>query len=549
MNLDHKTRQELETEIHTLKRELDVLRSQKQEDAPGAFSKEKIFKAVMEGVEEALFVKDLESRYVQTNPTFCRGLEMAEDEILGRTDEEIFGGETANEFVQTDRQVIDERRPMTFEGHWESPEGRRYWICTKVPLFEGEQVVGVLGFNRDVTELRNAQLALEKRTLELEDFIDNAMEGIHWVGSDGKIQRVNQTELDLLGYDIDEYIGRSITDFHADSEVISDLLERLSSGEELVNYPARLLAKDGSIKHVLINSNVAWDGDTFLHTRCFTRDITNRLTMENELRHLQHQLYHAGQLAAVGELGAGIAHELHQPLTAIQMLVETMRLDESKPIGQLDDECELISEQIFRMVEIIDGIRDSARKTPFQIETIPAYWSLSRVLALLKEQFRQCGVELIQDLDPDLRWIVADKNKMQQVFLNLLTNSMHALKDHDGEKKIIVRSYRSGDQAVFEIADTGPGIAPDIASKVLTPFFTTKNEGDGTGLGLALTHSILREHKGDLIFESEPGLGATFKAMLPASDQPPASSSSLPQGQELCDGLSGFGGGDDLSIS
>lgn len=119
---------------------------------------------------------------------------------------------------------------------------------------------------------------------DIDDFFENAALSLHWVGPDGTILRANRYELDFLGYSREEYEGRHIADFHVDKEVIDDILARLARGETLTDYEARLRAKDGSIKHVLINSNVRWDGDRFVHTRCFTRDITAYRIAEEQMR-------------------------------------------------------------------------------------------------------------------------------------------------------------------------------------------------------------------------------------------------------------------------
>lgn len=131
---------------------------------------------------------------------------------------------------------------------------------------------------------------LRRRERELSDFIENASVGLHWVGADGTILWANQAELDLLGYTREEYIGRHIAEFHADADVIKDILSRLTNKETLHNYEARLKCKNGSIRYVLINSNVKWEEDKFVHTRCFTRDITERKGAEEELQKSRSQL-------------------------------------------------------------------------------------------------------------------------------------------------------------------------------------------------------------------------------------------------------------------
>ncbi|MDZ8053438.1 MAG: PAS domain S-box protein [Aulosira sp. ZfuCHP01] len=153
------------------------------------------------------------------------------------------------------------------------------------------QVISQLELRRNLAEVsrfaeeqKRVEAALRHSQQELRDFVENATVGMHWVQADGTIAWANQAELDLLGYTRSEYIGHSITEFHVDQDVIEDILQRLTSNETLHNYEAKLRCKDGSIRHVLINSNVFWEEGNFIHTRCFTRDITERKKVEAALQ-------------------------------------------------------------------------------------------------------------------------------------------------------------------------------------------------------------------------------------------------------------------------
>jgi PAS domain S-box-containing protein len=142
------------------------------------------------------------------------------------------------------------------------------------------KMIGVVLIFRDVTDQRRAEKELRASERELAEFFENATVGLHWVGPDGIILRANKAELDMLGYSREEYVGRPVADFHADDDVICEILRRLKAGEKLAEYPARLRCKDGSIKDVLIDSSVLFRDGRFVHTRCFTRDVTERRRAE-----------------------------------------------------------------------------------------------------------------------------------------------------------------------------------------------------------------------------------------------------------------------------
>lgn len=148
-------------------------------------------------------------------------------------------------------------------------------------------------------ERKRTEDYLGRSEQELADFFENAAVGLHFVGPDGLVQRVNQTELDMLGYTRDEYVGHHIAEFHVDQQNICDMLDRLKSGEVLQQHAARMRCKDGSIKHVLIDSNVLWEEGKFIHTRCFTRDVTDRIAADEHIRFQAHLLDAMDQAAIV----------------------------------------------------------------------------------------------------------------------------------------------------------------------------------------------------------------------------------------------------------
>jgi PAS domain S-box-containing protein len=162
------------------------------------------------------------------------------------------------------------------EGIVERPDGSRVWAMVHIAPVKDDagRVVGAINCFHDTTELHRIGDALVEKESELEDFFENGAVALHLVSGEGTILRANKAELDLLGYRPEEYIGRSIGEFHADADVLTDILERLAGGQKLQRHPARLKAKDGSIKHVVITSNANFQNGRFVNTRCFTEDVT-----------------------------------------------------------------------------------------------------------------------------------------------------------------------------------------------------------------------------------------------------------------------------------
>jgi PAS domain S-box-containing protein len=193
------------------------------------------------------------------------------------------------------RQIAPEQTPVFavlktgipihgVEGLVERPDGSRIWTMAHIEPIKDEngKVVGAINCFHETTELHLATEALE-------DLFENGIVALHLVSGDGTILRVNAKELQMLGYAPDEYVGRNISEFHVDQATVADMLERLSRNEQLVQYPARLRAKDGSIRHALVSSSARFRDGQFVNTRCFTVDLTERLRAEERMRRQEEQ--------------------------------------------------------------------------------------------------------------------------------------------------------------------------------------------------------------------------------------------------------------------
>ena len=264
---------------------------------------------------------------------------------------------------------------------------------------------------------------------------------------------------------------------------------------------------------------------TVLVTRHMITVIRQR---DLEVDQLNHQVLQASKLASIGELSAGVAHEINNPLAIIltekQILMDMQ--DQTPALepdfrAQLLDSMGQIDIQIQRCKRITHNLLRFARRTQSLIETVDLNGFIKEIVELMEREARTSGIEMIADLEAHLPEIQSDPSQLQQVFLNMITNALDA---HDGKPygaiRITTRSDDDKQGVRISIADTGSGIRPENLDKLFDPFFTTKPVGKGTGLGLSICYSIVTRLGGDIRVNSVPGEGSEFAIFLPCA--PPA---------------------------
>jgi PAS domain S-box-containing protein len=377
----------------------------------------------------------------------------------------------------------------------------------------------------EVRERRSVEGELARRERELTDFLENALEGLHRVGPDGTIQWANKAELSLMGYTTEEYIGHSITEFHADADVIADILRRLRAGEDLYDQPARLRCKDGSIKHVLIHSNALWDDGKFVHSRCFTRDVTDRTRLEEEVRKKLQQLAEVDKRK--DEFLAMLGHELRNPLAAIRSLAELMRRTEPHPDPKHLQRCEMLSRQVQQMGRLVDDLLDASRITQGKItlrqEPLEFMAVVARAIETSRPEINARGHRLTVLMPEEPVRIRGDLARLVQVLGNVLNN---AAKYTPKGGHIHVSASQSDGKVELRVRDNGVGIAPELLPRVFDLFSqadqTLERSEGGLGIGLALVRRIVELHKGEVsAFSDGPGAGSEFVLRLPLLDEAP----------------------------
>jgi len=248
------------------------------------------------------------------------------------------------------------------------------------------------------------------------------------------------------------------------------------------------------------------EGSGITRVLILARDITEQKRSES-------QFQQAEKLAAMGQLVSGVAHEINNPAAIISGFAQTLLLDELKPEHR--EMLQMMYDEATRIGRITSNLLAFARAGSKQRALVDMNDIARRTFALRSYHLSTLNIAVSLDLDPSEPKIWADASELQQMILNLLINAEQALVTVDGPRTIVVRTRADEGEARLEIADSGPGIPPEIRSKIFDPFFTTKPEGVGTGLGLSICYGIAREHGGRIWVESEPGQGARFAVTLP----------------------------------
>ena len=289
------------------------------------------------------------------------------------------------------------------------------------------------------------------------------------------------------------------------------------------------------VKDVVTGTQIIASGDFTYRIRTNLHDELGELAMSfnkmaeylqntyQDLKSTSAQLAQSAKLAAVGELAAGVAHELNQPLMVIRGHAQEMIEGNSVP-GNIRKDLKLIEKQTGRMMRIIDHLRAFARQSTGAFEQVNLNDVIDDSFTLITQQLKNLNIEIMKELDESIPRIWGDHNRLEQIFLNLMTNAKDAMEEK-GEGVLSVKTQpimdMTGDKngkvtgVLVLFSDTGVGIGDNIMDKIFDPFFTTKEVGKGTGLGLSISYSILKDHGGSITAESNDGTGTTFRLEFP----------------------------------
>jgi signal transduction histidine kinase len=235
-----------------------------------------------------------------------------------------------------------------------------------------------------------------------------------------------------------------------------------------------------------------------------------------ELQDTQEQLQSAEKLASIGQLAAGVAHEINNPLGTILLYTSLLKKEVQKNSNEAQslEDLDLIAEETNRCKTIVSNLLNFARQGKLKLSDFDVSDLINSILKMIRVKPEFKGISITTECETDNTTISGDSDQIKQVFLNVINNACEALEDAE-IKKINIKISKSENEFIFEIKDSGAGIPKENMGKLFTPFFTTKKMGKGTGLGLAIVYGIIKMHKGDIRAVSDVGHGTTFVIKLP----------------------------------
>ncbi len=387
-----------------------------------------------------------------------------------------------------------------------------------------ELTAAVDQLRHEIEERKRAEVEVKKSEEKYRILFNYDPNSLFMVEMDSaRILDLNRAAAKSYKYDRGELIKMSFFDLldADDAERLSKKLGCLAKEGDYVFVPKlQAKRKDGSHFYIDLHASVGKfsereRGSTGLSLIVRTVDIT--LGLER-----QAQLIQAGKMATLGEMATGMAHELNQPLNVMRMgadfVAKMIRRGQKISDEQLLMVSSNISEQVERAANIINHLREFGRKSEFKVYPVDINEPIKNVFTIMGEQFRLRGIKVNLKLDKAIPKIMAGRNRLEQIFINLATNARAAIQERRPEeaKEITITTYPEGDWVVAEVSDTGKGIPEQIRKKIFEPFFTTKATGKGTGLGLSITYGLVRDFKGRIDVESTQDVGTTFKVCFPA---------------------------------
>jgi two-component system NtrC family sensor kinase len=472
------------------------------------------FTELFETLQEGIYITTPEGRILDANPALVRMLGYeSKEELLKRQVTEICVdlAERKNIKKLLESQHIIQGQEITLV----RKDGTSI-VCLNTATAVRDnsgQIVRYQGAVMDITEHREMERRLHQQQEFARRLVDNFPDLILVLDTNAHYTFVSPRSREILGHEPQEIAAMGFAQCAHPEEMpaVRALYDDIVTGRQMfASLEVRVRHKQGDWRRILFNFSPISDEKGNIDGVVLSgRDVT-------DLKRLEEQLIQAEKLAAMGQMLAGVAHELNNPLTAILGVTELLR-EKAGPDEASRRQLELTHRQARRAARIVQNLLEFSRPASPQKKSVDVNNLIERTLQLHEHSLRRNNIEVEFHPQGALPGVVGDANQLIQIFLNLVTNAEQAIREVREMGRLQIRLGRSGNRISVAFQDDGVGIRPEALPRIFDPFYTTKRPGGGTGLGLSICMSIIREHGGTIEAESLPAGGSAFTVYLPAA--------------------------------
>jgi PAS domain S-box-containing protein len=497
----------------------DITERKKAEEA--LYESEERYRTILEQMKDSYYEVDLAGNFTFVNDALCRRLGHSREELIGMNYRAYTPEERADNTFKTFNQVFRTGQPIiAYPSVAMAKDGSLIFTERSIFPLQNEEgkTIGFRGISRDITERIRAEEAVKQSEEKYRTILNEIYEVYYEIDLNGNYTFFNDALCHRMGYSREELMGMNYREYTPKEDWKSDAAKFrgvYETGEPLRWVPLRNITRDGRILYledtVLPMRN---EKDEVIGFRGLSRDVTERKLAEEERRQLELKSQITSRLASVGEMAAGVAHEINNPLTGITGYAQLL-MDRKDLPPDIRSDLAAINEGAQRVAGIVQRLLAFSRQTRPQRKLVEINDLIDSTLVLRAYHLRVNNIEVIKRLMPDLLETVVDPGQIQQVLLNLIVNAETEMKLAHGKGKLTITTEKRDNFIKIYVKDNGPGIKPEVMDKIFDPFFTTREVGQGTGLGLSLCYGIVAEHNGRIYAESKPGKGATFIVELP----------------------------------
>lgn len=496
---------------------IDIARRKAAEEANSRLA------AIVASSEDAIVAKTLEGIVTDWNAGAETIFGYSAQEMIGKPVSLLLPPGQENEGASILDRLRRGERVEHFETRRRCKNGDIIDVSLTVsPLWDHDgRMIGASKVARDITSAKRAQTALAEREAHLQSVLDTVPDAMIIIDPRGIMESFSATAERQFGYRADEVIGRNVSMLMPSPyrEQHDTYLKRyLTTGERRIIGIGRLVVgqrKDGSTFPMELSVGEVRSGQRRTFTG-FIRDLSEREASQKRLQDLQGELIHMSRFSALGEMASTLAHELNQPLSAVANYLKGGRRllagNQPEAVRMAREAMEKATEQALRAGQIIRHLRDFVARgeSERQLENVAKLIEEASALALVG--FKETGVRVSYALDPQAEFVFADKIQIQQVLLNLIRNAVEAMQESPTRELVVASRHVNENTVEVSVADTGSGIAEEIAAQLFQPFVTTKRQG--MGVGLSISRTIVESHGGRLWVEPNPVGGTIFRLTL-----------------------------------